>query len=122
MSLRPPSINSVSIAGNIVRDAQVNHVGSNNIAVTTITIAHNQRYKGKDDKWQEAVSFVDVEIWGAMAERAEEFYKKGVPVIVEGSLKSNNWKDKDGRSHSKILIRADRVHLLSFPDRKGEEE
>ncbi|HPR17360.1 MAG TPA: single-stranded DNA-binding protein [Candidatus Cloacimonadota bacterium] len=123
MSLRPPSINSVSLAGNIVRDAVVNHVGSNNVAVTTITVAHNQRYRGKDDKWQESVAFVDVEVWGTFAERAEEFYKKGVPVIVEGSLKSNAWKDKDGHAHSKILIRADRIHLLDYPDKKeGEEE
>ncbi|MDO9577830.1 MAG: single-stranded DNA-binding protein [Candidatus Cloacimonadales bacterium] len=123
MSLRPPSINNVSIAGNIVRDAVVNHVGTNNVAVTTITVAHNQRYRGKDDKWQETVAFIDVEVWGTLADRAEEFYKKGVPVIVEGSLKSNSWKDKEGKSHSRILVRADRIHILSFPDKKdGSEE
>ena len=122
MSLRPPSINHVSIAGNIVRDAVVNHVGANNVAVTTITVAHNQRYRGKDDKWQETVAFIDVEVWGTLAERAEDFYKKGIPVIVEGSLKSNSWKDKAGKSHTRILVRADRVHVLSYPERKETEE
>jgi len=121
MSLRTPSINHVSIAGNIVRDAVVNHVGDNNVAVTTITVAHNQRYRGKDEKWQETVVFIDVEVWGALAERAEDFYKKGVPVIVEGGMKSNNWKDKTGKSHSKLLVRADRVHVLSYPEKKEEE-
>ncbi len=120
--MRTPSINHVSIAGNIVRDAVVNHVGNNNVAVTTITVAHNQRYRGKDEKWQETVAFIDVEVWGALAERAEDFYKKGVPVIVEGNLKSNNWKDKEGKSHSKLLVRADRVHVLSYPEKKEEEE
>ena len=122
MSLRTPSINHVCIAGNIVRDAVVNHVGNNNVAVTTITVAHNQRYRGKDEKWQETVAFIDVEGWGALAERAEDFYKKGVPVIVEGNLKSNSWKDKEGKSHSKLLVRADRVHVLSYPEKKEEEK
>lgn len=122
MNWRTPPINNVSIAGNIVRDASVNHVGDNNIAVTTITVAHNQRFKGKDDKWQESVAYVDVEIWGTLAERAEDFYKKCVPVIVEGSLKTNSWKDKEGKNHSRLLVRADRVHILSFPDKKEEDE
>ena len=122
MSLRTPGINSVSLAGNIVRDAVVNHVGTNNVAVTTITVAHNQRFRDKDDKWQESVIFVDVEVWGPQAERAEEFYKKGIPVIVEGTLKTNNWKDKEGKSHSKLLIKADRIHLLNYPDKKEDEE
>ena len=85
-------------------------------------MAHNQRYRGRDNKWQESVSFIDVEVWGTLAERAEEFYKKGVPVIVEGTLKSNSWKDKDGRTHTKLLVRADRVHLLSFPERKDDKD
>lgn len=115
--IRTPSINNVSLAGNIVRDAVINRVGENKVPVTTLTIAHNQRYKGKDDKWQETVSFVDVEVWGALAER-EDYYKKGVPVVIEGTLKENQWKDKEGKSHSKIVIRADRVHILNYPDKK----
>ncbi len=121
MSFRTPSINSVSLAGNIVRDAVINHVGENNIPVTTITIAHNQRYKDKADKWKETVSFVDVEVWGALADRGD-YYKKGVPVIVEGSIKENQWKDKEGKTHSKVILRADRIHILSYPEKKSEEK
>ncbi|MCD4795869.1 MAG: single-stranded DNA-binding protein [Candidatus Cloacimonetes bacterium] len=122
MSNRTPGINHVSIAGNIVRDAVVNRVGEKKTAVTTITIAHNQRYRDKSEKWQEKVIFADVEVWGPMAERAEDFYKKGIPVIVEGSLKENQWKDKEGKNHSKILIRADRVHVLAYPEKKSEDK
>lgn len=121
MSFRTPSINSVSISGNIVRDAEVNHVGEANTPVTTITIAHNQRYKAKNGKWQETVSFIDVEVWGALAER-EAYYKKGVPVIVEGTLKANQWKDKEGKGHSKVVIRAAKIHILVYPSKDAKEE
>ncbi|MCF7913451.1 MAG: single-stranded DNA-binding protein [Candidatus Cloacimonetes bacterium] len=121
MSFRNPSINSVSISGNIVRDAEINHVGDANTPVTTITVAHNQRYKAKDGKWQETVSFIDVEVWGPLAER-EDYYKKGVPVIVEGILKGNQWKDKEGKSHSKVIVRASKVHVLVYPDKESKED
>ena len=121
MSFRTPSINSVSLAGNIVRDAVINHVGENNIPVTTLTIAHNQRYKDKTDEWKETVSFVDVEVWGALADRGD-YYKKGIPVIVEGSIKENQWKDKDGKTHSKVILRADRIHILSYPEKKTDKK
>lgn len=124
MSFRIPSINTVSISGNIVRDAEINHVGEAKTPVTTITVAHNQRYKAKSGKWQETVSFIDVEIWGALAERGE-YYKKGVPVIVEGALKGNQWKDKEGKGHSKVVVRAAKIHVLVYPDKDeaaAEEE
>ena len=121
MSFRTPSINSVSISGNIVRDAEVNHVGEANTPVTTITVAHNQRYKAKSGKWQETVSFIDIEVWGALAERGE-YYKKGIPVIVEGVLKGNQWKDKEGKGHSKVVVRAARIHVLVYPDKEEKEE
>ena len=121
MSFRTPSINHVSISGNIVRDAEVNHVGEGNTAVTTITIAHNQRYKAKSGKWQETVSFIDVEVWGVLAERGD-YYKKGIPVIVEGVLKGNQWKDKDGKGNSKVVVRAAKVHVLVYPEKEGKEK
>lgn len=121
MRFRIPSINSVSISGNIVRDAEVNHVGEANTPVTTITVAHNQHYKAKSGKWQETVSFIDIEVWGALAERGE-YYKKGVPVIVEGVLKGNQWKDKEGKGHSKVVVRAAKIHVLIYPDKEAKEE
>jgi len=120
MSFRIPGINSVSISGNIVRDAEINHVGEANTPVTTIAVAHNQRYKTKSGKWQETVSFIDVEIWGVLTER-EEYYKKGVPVIVEGILKGNQWKDKEGKVHSKVVVRAKKIHILVYPDKEEKE-
>ena len=121
MSFRTPSINNVSISGNIVRDAEVNHVGESNTPVTTITVAHNQRYKAKDGKWKETVSFIDVEVWGVLAERGD-YYKKGIPVIVEGVLKGNQWKDKEGKGHSKVVVRAAKIHVLVYPEKEEKEK
>jgi len=115
---RTPGLNFVAVAGNIVRDAETRKVGGNNTSVSNVTIANNRNYKDKEGNWQETVSFIDVELWGPLADRAEDFAKKGAPVVVEGSLRENQWKDKENKSHSKLLIRADRIHLLNYPNKK----
>ena len=112
---RVPSINQIIISGNIVQDAVVKHVGANNTAVTTIRIANNQSFLNKEKEWQDKTTFVDVEIWGSRAEKGEKYYKKGIPLIIEGDLKENQWEDKEGKKHSKILIKANKVHVLEFP-------
>ena len=116
--MRTPSMNSVTLAGNIVKDAEVRRVGDNGTAVTTITIASNKRYRDKENNWQELATFVDVELWGSLAERSDDFAKKGTPVIVEGSLRNNRWKDKDDQFHSKLQLKAEKVHVLTYPEKE----
>lgn len=113
MNKKSPNLNSVTLAGNIVREPEVRHVGQKKVAVTNITIAHNRSYLDKDKNWQKETAFVDTEIWGRQAEKVGEKCEKGDPVIIEGSLKNNNWKDKNGDSHSKLLVRVDKVHILN---------
>ncbi len=117
MSNRTPSINQVIISGNIVQDAVIKHVGDKKTPVTTLRIANNQSYRDKENKWQEKATFLDVEVWGSRAEKGEKYYKKGIPIIIEGNLKENQWEDKDGNRHSKILIHASKIHILKYPDK-----
>ena len=122
MSVRTPSFNFVAMAGNIVRDAEVKRVGDDNHAVSTLTIANNLNYRDKQGNWQTLVNFVDVELWGPPAERMEEYAKKGIPVVVEGSLREKQWKDKNNNSHSKMIIRADKVHILTYPETNSKKQ
>jgi len=115
MAIKTPNINNVTISGNIVRDPEIREIGKKKTKLTTITIANNRKYLDKDGKWQEETTFVDAEVWGSQAEKIGEYAKKGTPVIVEGNLKLNKWEDKEGKSHSKLFIRAEKVHILVMP-------
>ncbi len=112
MTNRAPSINQITISGNLVRKPEIKYVGSNDTALTKITVANNRSYLDKDKDWQQETTFVDCEVWGTRAERVEKKCDKGSPVIIEGLLKQNKWEDKDGNSHSKLLLRAQKVHIL----------
>ncbi|MEA3475392.1 MAG: single-stranded DNA-binding protein [Candidatus Cloacimonadota bacterium] len=117
MAIKTPNINNVTLAGNIVRDPEIREVGEKKTKVTTITVANNRPYQDKDGKWQKETTFVDAEVWGLQAEKLGEYGKKGTPVIVEGNLKLNKWEDKEGKSYSKLRIRANRIHILNYPEK-----
>ncbi|MBN2017371.1 MAG: single-stranded DNA-binding protein [Candidatus Cloacimonetes bacterium] len=121
MSKRTPSVNTIIISGNVVRDPEVKEVGDNKLKVTTFTIANNRPYQDKDNNWQEETTFVDIEAWGNLAKKIENRTEKGSPLLVEGSLKLNQWENNDGKTVSKILIRADRIHVLEHEKKKEEK-
>ncbi|MBS3740883.1 MAG: single-stranded DNA-binding protein [Candidatus Cloacimonetes bacterium] len=112
MTNRAPNINQITISGNLVRKPEVQYVGDNDTALCKITLANNRSYLNKDKDWQQETTFVDCEIWGSLAERVEKNSDKGSPLIVEGVLKQNTWEDKNGNTHSKLLIRAQKIHIL----------
>ncbi|MCF7859849.1 MAG: single-stranded DNA-binding protein, partial [Candidatus Cloacimonetes bacterium] len=42
----------------------------------------------------------------------EDKAEKGSPVLIEGNLKLNQWENNEGKTISKVLIRADKIHVL----------
>ena len=117
MSFRTPNINLIVMGGNIVREPEVKEVGEKKTKIARITVANNRPYQDKDGKWQEETTFVDVEVWGAQAKKIEEYCKKGTPIVAEGNLKLNKWENKEGKTFSKLLIHADKIHILDYPEK-----
>jgi single-strand DNA-binding protein len=82
-------------------------------AVAGITLAVNRSYKTDSGEKREEVTFVDVELWGRVAEIAGEYVKKGNPLYVEGRLKQDSWEDKDsGQKRTKLKVVAENIQLL----------
>lgn len=117
MSQRAPSINSTYISGNLVRDPEVRQIGTNKTSVCTVTVANNHGYMDKENQWQEITTYVDVELWGKLAQRVENYCQKGSPIIVQGQLRQINWTDKESKKHTKLQIRGDKLHILSYPEK-----
>ena len=112
MTVKTPTINHITLAGNLTKDAKVEHLGQDMTAVGKFTMANNGHYRDKSGDWHDMTTFVNVEIWGAAAERLETYGKKGVPIMVEGALRQDNWTDNDGVKHQRMLIRAERLYQL----------
>jgi single-strand DNA-binding protein len=59
-------------------------------------------------------------MWDNLAKIAEKYIKKGNQIYVEGKLKTENWKDKDGIEKSGVKIRVTSLTLLG--GRSGENK
>lgn len=105
-------VNVVILAGRLTRDPEQKYT-PNGTGVAKFGLAIGRKFKGKDGQMQEETTFVDVDAWGKQSEAIAQYCKKGSPVLVQGSLRSDSWEDKaTGQKRSKLLVNADRVQFL----------
>lgn len=104
------NINTVTIGGTITRDPSLRHIPSG-MSVLDLSIAINDRYKGKDGEARETTTYVEVQVWGKTADACAQHLRKGSQAVVEGKLQLDTW-EKNGEKRSKIRVRADRVHFV----------
>ena len=115
--LRMPDLNKVLLAGRLTRDPELRYLPSGS-AVCNMGLAVSRRYRTKEGEQREETMFINVETWNKSAEYCGENLKKGRPVLVEGSLKSDEWEDKTtGQKRTTIKVNAVRVNILDWDDR-----
>lgn len=106
------NVNKVILIGNVTRDPEVKFT-SKGSAVTDIGLAINRSYTLDSGEKREETTFVDVELWGRLAEIAGEYAKKGRPVYVEGRLRMDTWEDKtSGQKRSRLKVVGENLQLL----------
>ncbi|GHT15734.1 single-stranded DNA-binding protein 3 [Endomicrobiia bacterium] len=112
-SFRLPEQNSVIIVGRLTRDPELRRTVTGK-AVCSFDIAISGRMKDPvTGDWKDAEpTFVPIIVWNNQAERCGERLKKGLPVYVEGRLKTNKWEGKDGIKRSRLEVVASRVQFL----------
>jgi single-strand DNA-binding protein len=114
-----PQLNRVYLAGNLTRDPEVRYLPSG-MAVADLGLAVDDNYKDKDGNLKERTLFVDISVWGRQAETCRDYLSKGSPVLVEGRLRLDEWKNQQGEKRTKLKVNADRVQFLGSPRRSAE--
>ena len=104
-------INKVILIGNLGRDPEVRHLESG-AAVAKFSVATNENYKDKNGDWQKVTEWHDVVCWRGLAERAEQYLKKGSMVYVEGKLTHRKWQDKEGNDRYTTEVLANTWRML----------
>lgn len=82
-------------------------------AVTNISLAVNESWKGKDGSKQESVEWVNAVMYKKLAEIAQQYVKVGDPLYISGKLKTRKWADKAGVERYTTEIIADEMKMLS---------
>ena len=111
-------LNKVLLVGRLTRDPELKYIPSGT-AVCEMRIASDRRYYDRNaGENKKDTLFINVTAWGKTAEFCNEYMNKGKGIFVEGRLKLETWKDKDGNNRERISINADRV---SFGESKAEQ-
>lgn len=117
--LKVPDLNKVLLAGRLTRDPELSYLPSGT-PVCKMGLAVSRFYRTQDGERKEETSFFNIKVWSKQAEFCGQYLKKGRPVLIEGSLRSNEWEDKTtGQKRSAIEVNAVRVQPLDWDDRSG---
>jgi len=111
------SFNKVFLVGNLTRDPELRYTPQGT-AVVTLRLASNRTFKDKAGQAQKDVCFVNVVVWGQMAEVCNQYLQKGRQALVEGRLQSRNWKNAEGQNRSTLEVVATRVQFMSGGQRQ----
>lgn len=111
-------VNQVTLLGNITRDPDFRQT-PNGMSVVTLSLAVNHSFKDKSGEWQNGVNYFTIICWRALADRCDQFLRKGSKVLVLGKLQSRQW-EKDGKKFSRIEVVANDVMFLD--GRKSQDE
>ncbi len=104
--------NVLVLVGRITKDLELRYT-TNNKAVVNIPLAVNN---GKDD-----TTFIDVVVYGNVAETTYKYCKKGDLIGVQATIKNNNWTDSNGNKHYDYNFIASKVTFLSTKKEAIEE-
>ncbi len=108
------NLNKVQLIGRLTRDPEVRTTQGGQ-TVTTIGLATNRTWTGKDGQKQEQTEFHTIVIWGRMAEIAGQYLVKGQEAYFEGRLQTRKYQAKDGTERTVTEIVAENMQLGSKP-------
>ena len=83
-------INIVVLVGRLTRDPELRYSPAGT-AIASFGVAVNNRRK-VGDEWKDEPCFVDVKVFGRMAETSSEYLAKGRQVAIEGRLSYSKWE------------------------------
>lgn len=110
------SLNKVQIIGNLTSDSEVKSTPSGQ-KVANFSVATNRVWKDSAGMKQEQVEYHNIVAWGFLADLAEQYFKKGKKVYVDGRLQTRSWDDQSGVKKYKTEIVAENVIMLSSGER-----
>ena len=100
--------NKCILIGRICNDLELKTT-TNGISVCSFCIAVDRPYS--KDKEKQA-DFINCVAWRERAEFVTRYFGKGKPILVEGSIQTRNYEDKNGNKRTAVEVVADNVQFV----------
>jgi single-strand DNA-binding protein len=108
------SLNVCSFTGRAGRDPEMKFFESGS-AIAQFTIAVYGWKRDSEPLW------LNLKIWGKLAQVAADYVKKGSQIAVSGQLENESWTDKaTGEMRSKVVLNVKELTLLGSKKDAGD--
>lgn len=105
------SVNKVILLGNLGRDPEVRYLDNQRV-VAQFSLATSETFTDRNGERKVETEWHNIEMWDNLAKIAEKYLKKGAQVYLEGKIKSESWKDKEGNERTGKKIRVTSMTLI----------
>lgn len=101
-------LNKAILMGRLTRDPELKYTQGNLPVVQfTVAVERNRAAQGQEKQ----TDFINVVAWRKTAEFVSQWFTKGMMIIVEGSIQSRSWQDKEGHNRTTIEVVASAVQF-----------
>ena len=115
-------MNNVVLIGRLCADPNLRFIPGNGTAVTKFSIAVDRglskdKKQEMESKGQPTADFINIVVWGKMAENCANYLAKGRLVGIQGRIQSGSY-DKDGTKVYTTEVVASNVEFLEWGDKQ----
>lgn len=108
-------MNNVFLVGRMTKDIELRYTQTNK-AYGTFTIAINRPYKNGEER---QADFINIVVWGNIAENTKKFTSKGSLVGIEGRIQTRTYEASDGKKRTITEVLASSINFI---ERKQPQE
>jgi single-strand DNA-binding protein len=106
------SLNKVLLIGHLGSDPEVRRLADGG-SVCNLRLATNETWKDKfSGDRKESTEWHRVVLFRRLADVAGQYLRKGMPVYIEGKLKTHKWQDSSGNDRYSTEIEASEMRML----------
>jgi len=113
------------LIGRLTRDPELRYIPNSGTPVTTFTLAVNrelskEKKQEMESKGQLTADFINIVVWGKMAENCANYLTKGSLVTVQGRIQTRSYEAKDGTRRYVTEVIASQVEFLEWKEKTDD--
>jgi single-strand DNA-binding protein len=116
------SLNKVMLIGRLGRDPEIRSTQAGE-KIANLNVACSESWKDKTTgERKEKTEWVNVVIFGNVAEVAERYLKKGSKVFIEGKLQTRKWQDQSGsdRYSTEVVLQGYQGNMVMLDEKPDQ--
>jgi len=105
--------------GRLTRDPEIRYSsGENQTAIARYTLAVDRRFKRQGD--DQSADFINCVVFGRGAEFAENYLHQGTKIVLQGSIRTGSYTNKDGQRVYTTEVIADDLEFAESKNAAGD--